>query len=275
MKVLETKESLAKILQPFRHTTIGFVPTMGALHEGHISLMKRCKENKIRVASIFVNPTQFNDRSDLVNYPRRLDKDLKMLSSAGCDFVFAPTEAEMYPEEDTREFDFGMLEKVMEGAHRPGHFNGVAQIVSKLFDIVQPNKAYFGEKDFQQLAIIRQLVEIMNYNVQIVSCPTIRESNGLAMSSRNLLLTPNQRKNASIIPRTLFACKEKIRSTSLYDLKKWAIEKIDSVPEFQTEYFDIVDRYTLQTAAEYEFDALQACVAVRVGNIRLIDNVGI
>jgi len=273
MEVLETRVALVRALQHFRYTTIGFVPTMGALHEGHISLMKRCRENAIRVASIFVNPTQFNDKQDLANYPRSLEKDLEMLKSAGCDFVFAPPVEEMYPEEDTRVFDFGMLDRVMEGACRPGHFNGVAQVVSRLFDLVQPDKAYFGEKDFQQLAIIRRLVEMMEIPVQIVGCPIVREADGLAMSSRNILLTPEQRQHAPAIARTLFACREKTRDMSLDELKKWVVEQIDSTPCLQTEYFDIVDRETLQTASEYKFNSLQGCIAVRVGAIRLIDNI--
>ena len=275
MKVFKTKKEIVKVLNHFRHSTIGFVPTMGALHQGHLSLMKRCRENSIRVASIFVNPTQFNDKNDLANYPRSLESDIAMLASTGCDFVFAPTVEEMYPEEDTRIFHFGMLEKVMEGAQRPGHFAGVAQIVSKLFEIVQPVKAYFGEKDFQQLVIIRKLVDIMNYPIEIVGCPTVREADGLAMSSRNALLTAGQRKEAPVIARTLFACKEKSKTMSLNDLKKWVIQQIDSSPELKTEYFDIVDQNTLQTAAEYGEDALQGCIAVRAGNIRLIDNIRI
>ena len=177
------------------------------------------------------------------------------------------------PKSNTRVFDFGMLDKVMEGANRPGHFNGVAQIVSKLFDIVQPDKAYFGEKDFQQLAIIRRLVEMLNYRVQIVGCPIVREADGLAMSSRNIRLTPEQRQNAPAIARTLFACKEKIGCLPLAELKKWVVEQIDSTPFLQTEYFDIVDRDTLQTAMQYQPDTLQGCIAVRVGAIRLIDNI--
>ena len=179
----------------------------------------------------------------------------------------------MYPEDDTRIFDFEKLDKVMEGAFRPGHFNGVAQIVSKLFDAVAPDRAYFGEKDFQQLAIIKYMTVMMNYAVQIVDCPTVREADGLAMSSRNVLLTPNQRQNASVISRTLFACKEKIDDQPLNELKNWVKQQIDNTPEFQTEYFDIVDRITLQSADQYEPDKLQGCVAVKVGNVRLIDNI--
>jgi pantoate--beta-alanine ligase len=276
MKIFETKSEINQTLQRYRakRVTIGLVPTMGALHHGHISLVEQCrKENGIAVASIFVNPTQFNDKSDLAHYPRTLEEDLHKLKSVGCDFVFVPPVKEMYPEEDTRVFDFGMLDKVMEGASRPGHFNGVAQIVSRLFDAVQPEKAYFGEKDFQQLTIIRRLVASMNYPVQIVGCPIVREADGLAMSSRNVRLTPEQRRYVSEIARTLFACREKTGVTPLDELKKWAVEQIDSTPFLQTEYFDIVDRNTLQPAAQYKENTLQGCVAVRVGVIRLIDNI--
>ena len=278
MEVFKTKDTLDQALRKYRadNVAIGFVPTMGALHRGHISLVERCrKENDVTVASIFVNPTQFNDKNDLANYPRTFEEDLHQLTSAGCDFVFAPAVAEMYPEEDTRVFDFGKLDKVMEGAFRPGHFNGVAQIVSKLFDAVQPFRAYFGEKDFQQLAIIRRLVAMTNQSVLIVGCPIVREADGLAMSSRNVLLTPEQRKNAPVIARSLFACKEKIDSMSLDELKKWVVEQIDRTPCLQTEYFDIVDRNTLQSAVQYRENALQGCIAVRVGAVRLIDNISL
>ncbi|MDR1156278.1 MAG: pantoate--beta-alanine ligase [Bacteroidales bacterium] len=276
MEVIETKEALTQALQHCRDSriSIGFVPTMGALHPGHISLVERCrKENGVVVVSIFVNPTQFNDQSDLANYPRTLEEDLYKLSSAGCDYVFAPSVEEMYPEEDTRVFDFGMLDKVMEGAYRPGHFNGVAQIVSRLFDAVQPDKAYFGEKDFQQLAIIRRMVAMMNDPIRIVGCPIVREADGLAMSSRNMRLTPEQRKNALEIAHTLLACREKIGCVPLGELKKWVVDRINHTPGLRTEYFDIVDRDSLQPVSEYKENALQACIAVYAGAVRLIDNI--
>ena len=276
MKVLETKTSLVSALEQEKnkHHSIGFVPTMGALHQGHISLVRQCKEeNDIAVVSIFVNPTQFNDKNDLAKYPRDLPCDLKMLEENGCDYVFAPSVEEMYPEEDQRVFDFGMLDKVMEGTHRPGHFNGVAQIVSKLFDVVQPDRAYFGEKDFQQLAIIRCMVKMSGYHVLIIACPIIREKDGLAMSSRNTLLNPSQRENAPLIARTLLESKEKIKTMPVDLLKKWVIEHIDDNPYLETEYFEIVDRDTLQPAGIYTGQPLQGCIAVRVGNIRLIDNI--
>jgi len=283
MEVFETKKALHQALQNCRASlpqgrggegrSVGFAPTMGALHPGHISLVERSRrENSVTVASVFVNPTQFNDSSDLANYPRSLEDDLRLLEAAGCDFVFAPSEAEMYPEKDTRQFDFGALDKVMEGKCRPGHFNGVAQIVSKLFDAVQPDRAYFGEKDFQQLAVIRRLVALTGQPVQIVGCPVVREADGLAMSSRNMRLTPEQRKSAAVIARALFACREKIAVTPLCELKKWVAEQIDAAPEMQTEYFEIVDRDTLQPAEHYQENALQGCIAARAGTIRLIDN---
>jgi len=276
MKVFETKNELAQVLGRYRagRIAVGFVPTMGALHAGHISLVEQCrKENGVTVVSIFVNPTQFNNKSDLSSYPRTFEEDLYKLTSVGCDFVFAPSVEEMYPEEDTRIFDFGMLDKVMEGVHRPGHFNGVAQIVSRLFDVVQPDRAYFGEKDFQQLAIVRRMVAMMNVPVQITGCPIVREADGLAMSSRNVRLTSQQRQNAPAIARTLFACKEKISDMPLDELKKWVTEQIDNTPGLRTEYFDIVDRNTLQTAVQYEANALQGCIAVHAGAVRLIDNI--
>ena len=282
MEIFKTKDSVIASLAISRNKSqkIGFVPTMGALHLGHQSLVERCRvENDIVVASIFVNPTQFDNMNDLANYPRCLDNDLLMLERAGCNFVFAPSVEEMYPEEDKRAFDFGMLDKVMEGAHRPGHFNGVAQIVTKLFDVVQPDRAYFGEKDFQQLVIIKRLVEMMNYPVLIVGCPIVREKDGLAMSSRNALLSPEQRKQSPVIARSLFACKEKINEIekrglmhSFQHYKNWVIEQINECSELQTEYFNIVRRNTLQTAVQYINNNLQACIAVRAGAVRLIDN---
>ncbi len=276
MIVIDTKNALVEALSPYkkRHASVGFVPTMGALHQGHISLVKQCcTENELTVVSIFINPTQFNNKNDLSSYPRTIPEDLSKLEVVGCDMVFIPSVVEMYPEEDTRIFDFGGLDKVMEGAFRPGHFNGVAQIVSKLFDIVQPNKAYFGEKDFQQLAIIRYMVQIMHYPIEIVGCPIVRETDGLAMSSRNVRLTPIQRQHAPLIAQTLFESRKKINSMPIEDLKQWVTNQINSDPELRTEYFDIVDRNTLQTAVSYQKDALQGCIAVNVGKVRLIDNI--
>jgi pantoate--beta-alanine ligase len=206
MRVIHTIAELKELLQQHRQEgkTIGFVPTMGALHKGHITLVERCvAENDICVVSIFVNPTQFNNHEDLRLYPRTPEEDYELLRSTGTDVVFAPSVEEIYPGPDIRIFDFGLLDKVMEGAFRPGHFNGVAQVVSKLFAFVEPHKAYFGEKDFQQLAIVREMVKQQELPVEIVGVPTVREQNGLAMSSRNQRLSVEQREHASEIHRIM------------------------------------------------------------------------
>lgn len=257
--------------------SIGFVPTMGALHNGHLSLIKESvKENSYTVASVFVNPTQFNDKSDLDRYPRDLDKDCEMLESAGCDLVFAPDAQEMYPEPDNRSFDFGLLETVMEGKHRPGHFNGVGQVVSKFFDYVKPDKAYFGLKDFQQLAIIKKLVSDFNYPVEIVSCAIIRENDGLAMSSRNMLLEQNKRNEAPIIYKTLIDVVKWSSVHSLSEITQKVVGKFISNPELELEYFEIVDDVSLQSLSELsEGVGVTACIAVHAGKIRLIDNIQI
>lgn len=254
---------------------IGFVPTMGALHEGHLSLVgKAGQETDFVVVSIFVNPTQFNDKGDLERYPRDLEKDVALLSSTPCQLIFAPQPEEIYPEPDTRQFNFGSLEKVMEGKFRPGHFNGVAQVVSRLFDIVKPDKAFFGEKDFQQLAIISEMVRRMNTPVEIVPCPIVRESDGLAMSSRNMLLTPEQRKNAVHISATLFEAANKSKELTVEELCKWVIDRINENDYLNTEYFEIVDSITLQPVKDWsEIGEKVGCIAVHCGKIRLIDNI--
>ncbi len=255
--------------------TIGFVPTMGALHEGHLSLVKQAiSETDVVVVSIFVNPTQFNDPKDLERYPRTLETDLKMLEKTGCHIVFAPVAAEIYPNPDTRVFTFGNLENVMEGKHRPGHFNGVAQVVSKLFEIVKPHKAYFGLKDFQQLAIIKNMVAQFNFAVEIVSCPIVREETGLAMSSRNELLTVEERKNASIISHTLFKSRELTEDKSVNELKRWITETINKNPYLTVEYVEIVDDIQLQPIKSWDEKTVKVCcVAVFCGKVRLIDNI--
>lgn len=255
--------------------TIGFVPTMGALHSGHISLVNQAvAENQIVVVSIFVNPTQFNDKNDLARYPRTLESDLKLLEKTGCQIVFAPTAEEVYPEPDTRKFNFGPLETVMEGKHRPGHFNGVAQVVSKLFDFVKPDSAYFGLKDFQQLAIIKEMVKQMKIDIEIVACPIIREESGLAMSSRNELLTTEERKNAAVISETLFKAKELANLKSVNELETWVIETINKNSFLTVEYFEIVDELQLQPVKSWEEECTKVgCIAVFCGKVRLIDNV--
>ena len=277
MKVVNSINQLKCILNGYReqNRSIGFVPTMGALHNGHISLVSSSnRDNDITVVSIFVNPTQFNDKNDLKNYPRTLEADLVALDQNEVDIVFVPSESEMYPEPDNRVFNFGNLEKVMEGAHRPGHFNGVAQIVSKFFAIVEPDKAYFGEKDFQQLSIIKQLVRQLNFKVQIVPCPILRELDGLAMSSRNVLLLPNQRKEATLISQTLFESQKLANTYEVKKLKAWVIDTVNKNSELEVEYFEIVDDVDLMSITSWDQQIGKVgCIAVKVGNIRLIDNI--
>lgn len=258
----------------------GFVPTMGALHEGHISLVRRAvAECQIVVVSIFVNPTQFNDKTDLEKYPRNPERDIAILSEVlrDDDLVFTPGVEEIYPAEDKRRFSFGNLDKVMEATHRPGHFNGVAQVVSRLFEIVNPDVAYFGSKDFQQVAVIRELVKQMKSNVKIVSCPVIRESDGLAMSSRNVLLDPDIRKKAPVIYKTLSQASEMFNEKDIPEIRDYVINTINKVPGFGVEYFEIADDAELFTIY-YRKDMIPGrkyfgCIAVKAGNIRLIDNV--
>jgi pantoate--beta-alanine ligase len=254
---------------------VGFVPTMGALHSGHISLVKQAvNENRVVVVSIFVNPNQFNDANDLKRYPRNLEADLKLLEPTGCELVFAPNAEEIYPEPDTRKFDFGQLEQVMEGKHRPGHFNGVAQVVSRLFEIVEPHKAYFGLKDFQQLAIINKLVKMMKLPVEVVPCDIIREKNGLAMSSRNELLTAEERQNAALIYETLTNARKLTGEKSVSDLKNRVIETINKNPFLNVEYFEIVDSENLQPVKSWSDKGKKiGCIAVLCGKVRLIDNI--
>lgn len=255
--------------------TIGLVPTMGALHAGHASLVKKCAaENDVTVVSVFVNPTQFNDKNDLKNYPRTLEKDAELLQSVGCNLIFAPSEDEIYPEPDTRVFDFAPLDKVMEGKYRPGHFNGVAQIVSKLFDIVTPDRAYFGEKDFQQLAIIREMVKQLGLSLEIIACPIVREADGLALSSRNARLTDSQRKKAVTISKVLFESRNFAPSKSIAELTNWVVDNINKESELRVEYFEIVDGNTLQAVSDWnQTDYIVGCITVFCGEVRLIDNI--
>lgn len=277
MKVVKTIPEVEVVLDSQRKAgkIIAFVPTMGALHRGHTELMRRAKvHNSCVVVSIFVNPTQFNNPNDLRKYPRTLDQDLKMCESVGVDLVFAPTVEEIYPEPDTRIFDFGNLDKVMEGVHRPGHFNGVAQVVSKLFAIVNPAMAFFGQKDFQQLAVIRRMVNDLNMGVEIVSCPTVREDDGLAMSSRNTLLSNQQRQSAPLIAKTLFAARNKRATRNVKETIDWVISEINSEPLLRVEYFEIANAKTLEPVNDWdEAESVVGCIAVQVGEVRLIDNV--
>ncbi|MDR0692901.1 MAG: pantoate--beta-alanine ligase [Prevotellaceae bacterium] len=258
-----------------KNKTIGFVPTMGALHQGHLSLVKTAMERcDFTVVSIFVNPTQFNNPDDFKTYPRTQEVDTNLLSESGVNLVFIPSEKEIYPIPDTRVFDFGEMDKVMEGVYRPGHFNGVAQVITRLFNIVNPTMAFFGEKDFQQLALIKLLVEQIDLPIQIVSCPIVREYDGLAMSSRNRLLNNNQRMHVPLIARTLFEAKEKMEYVGVSDLSKWVKETLDADPELKTEYAEIVNAKTLQPIKTWdEAGNIQLCVAVHANTIRLIDNI--
>lgn len=277
MKLIQTISELRNELEAVRKQgkTIGLVPTMGALHEGHASLVKKAvKENDVVVISDFVNPTQFNDKNDLLKYPRTLEADCKLLEENGASYVFAPSVEEIYPETDTRQFSYAPLDTVMEGKYRPGHFNGVCQIVSKLFLIVEPNKAYFGEKDFQQLAIIREMVRQYPFNIEIVGCPIVREHDGLALSSRNARLSSEQRNQALQISKTLFSSCEFGKSHSLADTKSYVENKIEESEGLRLEYFEIVDGNTLQTVSNWDdSDYIVGCITVFCGEVRLIDNI--
>ena len=277
MELLKTVGELQLFLakKQKNESTIGFVPTMGALHPGHLALVRQAMaENDVSVVSIFVNPTQFNDKTDLLHYPRTLETDCLLLHETGATVVFAPSDEEMYPEPDTRAFDFGILATVMEGKFRPGHFNGVAQVVSRLFDIVKPDRAYFGEKDFQQLAIIRALVKQLRLPVEIIAHPIVREPDGLAMSSRNARLSPELRKNAAAISRILFESQKKKKELSIPALKREVIDGINAVSGLQAEYFELVDGNSLQAVGDWsDSEFIVGCVAVFAGEVRLMDNV--
>ncbi|NOU45776.1 MAG: pantoate--beta-alanine ligase [Bacteroidales bacterium] len=279
MKIISTVIQLRSLIADARLSgkTIGFVPTMGALHEGHLELMRRAKrENDLLVMSIFVNPIQFNNKEDLEKYPRTLEQDSSMLETVGCDFLFAPDVKEMYPEPVNEQYDFGKLADVMEGASRPGHFNGVAIVVRKLLEIVEPDKAYFGEKDFQQLAIIQLLVKMIPLPVEIIPCPIVREADGLAMSSRNMRLTENERFVAPFIYQTLKQAVKLNTVLSPEELKRWTSEKFKKRPEFKVDYIEIAEDQLLQPVTHWN-DANGVCifVAVFLGNVRLIDNMRI
>lgn len=277
MKTIYTISDLKKELATVDHKGIGFVPTMGALHAGHRSLVEKARrECPTVVVSVFVNPTQFNDKNDLRNYPRTPEADRALLEAAGADYVFMPSVEEMYPQPDTRQFDFGMVDKVMEGATRPGHFNGVAQVVSRLFDIVRPARAYFGEKDFQQIAVIRAMVGQLQLPVEIVDCPIVRGEDGLALSSRNQLLDAPHRAAAPHIYATLRRAAEKSRELSPEALKAWVVKEVESNPLLKVIYYQSVDARTMQEVADWnDTDRIQGCIAVQAGDIRLIDNIRI
>ena len=277
MKLVKSAQELKDFLalERLNNKQIGFVPTMGALHQGHLSLVEKCvSENDVCVVSIFVNPTQFNDPNDLINYPRVLEQDMEFLKDTSCAYVFVPSVEEMYPEKDSRVFDFGAATSVMEAAKRPGHFDGVAQIVSKLLWIVEPKNAYFGEKDFQQIAVVEYLVERLQINVNIVSCPIVREADGLAMSSRNCRLTPEQRKAAPLIAKTLEASKKLSLYESVQDTVAFVIDAIEREPELKVDYFEIVNGNSLMSISSWNDTSYPVgCIAVYCGDVRLIDNI--
>ena len=277
MQVINTIKELKEALSEARQEgkTIGLVPTMGALHEGHASLLRRsARENDVTVVSIFLNPTQFNDKSDLERYPRTLESDCTLAESCGVQIAFAPGVKEMYPEPDTRHFSYPPTDSVMEGARRPGHFNGVCQIVSKLFMAVEPDRAYFGEKDFQQIAVIKRMVADLGFKLEIVPCPVVRQSDGLARSSRNALLTDEERKTSAKIYQTLNESKTK--GLSVDETRQWVIDTINAVPGLEIEYYSIVDADTLADVHSWdEASGIVGCITVYSGHtpIRLIDHV--
>lgn len=277
MKTFDKVSDLKQALSAYDPKSIGFVPTMGALHAGHRSLVEMARrECEVVVVSVFVNPTQFNDKNDLRNYPRTPEADAAVLEAAGADYVLMPSVEEIYPEEDTRQFDFGQIDKVMEGATRPGHFNGVAQVVSRLFDIVQPAKAYFGEKDFQQIAVIKAMVKQLDMDVEIIECPIIRDVDGLALSSRNTLLDAEHRAAAPDIYAALKQCEAKRTEMTPAEMTEWVTTEVERSGLLNVIYFQAVDALTMQEVASWEqSERIQGCIAVQAGAIRLIDNVKI
>lgn len=266
-------------MQRERGASIGLVPTMGALHEGHLSLVEKAVAgNTVAIVSVFVNPTQFNNPDDLATYPRKEEDDFRLLEQVGTTAVFAPSVEEIYPggpaAQEPHVFDLGHAAEVMEGKYRPGHFQGVAQIVSLLFRIVEPDRAYFGEKDFQQIAVIRNMVKSENIKVDIVACPIKRADDGLALSSRNSLLTPEQRMIAPEIHTALSYSVEYSMTHSVRATHDTVVERLDAIPELKVEYFEIVDARTLATVDEWnESPWIVGCITVYCGKIRLIDNI--
>lgn len=277
MRVVKTISELKSLISGYKqeNKTVGLVPTMGALHAGHKSLVDCArKENDIVVVSVFVNPTQFNNKQDLVTYPRTEERDCALLEAAGCDVVFMPAVEEVYPEPDNRQFDLGAVAEVMEGAHRPGHFNGVAQIVSKLFSFVEPDRAYFGEKDFQQIAVIRKMVQLEGFKLQIVACPIKREDDGLALSSRNVRLTAEQRQLAPNIYRVLKESCNFAKSHTVAETEKFVVDSLNALPQMEVEYYSIVDALTMQPVSDWaDADSITGCITVYCGEVRLIDNI--
>ena len=282
MQIINTKQEIIRQVEACirQGKTIGFVPTMGALHEGHAALVRRAvTENDVCVVSIFVNPTQFNNAEDLLKYPRNLTKDAELLDSIGAHFVFAPTPEEMYSAEEMQNqfsFDFNGLDEVMEGKMRPGHFNGVVQVVSRLFNLIHPTRAYFGEKDYQQLAIIHHMVERSSMKdqftgLQIIDCPIVREKSGLALSSRNQRLSDIEKNIAVNISKTLFSSMNWAKTASTEEVQQRVIDAINAIEGLEVEYYEIVDKTTLQPT--HTFDNAIGCITVYCGQVRLIDNI--
>lgn len=275
MEVIRNVDQLRKRVEACRQDglSIGLVPTMGALHDGHVSLVDRArKENDVVVVSVFVNPTQFNNAVDLATYPRTEEADCERLEAAGVDIAFIPTVDEMYPQPDTRVFELGEVADVMEGPMRPGHFNGVAQVVSKLFMFVQPTRAYFGEKDFQQIAVIRRMVELEGFDLEIVACPIKRAADGLALSSRNVRLSESQRRLAPNIHRIMTESLSMTGSKSVDEVKQWVVDQINSLPEMKVEYYEIVNPVSMQPVDNWGCSPV-GCITVYCGDVRLIDNI--
>lgn len=280
MEIIRTVDELrARInADKAKARTVALVPTMGALHDGHLSLIKRARaDNDIVVVSDFVNPTQFNNKEDLATYPRTEEADCRLMEEAGVDYAFIPSVEEMYPQPDTRVFDLGEVAEVMEGPMRPGHFNGVAQVVSRLFDIVRPVRAYFGEKDFQQIAVIRRMVAVEGFDIDIIACPIHRHDDGLAMSSRNVRLTPEQRREAPGIYKVLKNSVEYARTHSVDETRVMVTDAVNALPFMEVEYYEIVDPVTMQPVKEWSETSghgpAQGCITVYCGPVRLIDNI--
>jgi pantoate--beta-alanine ligase len=279
MKIAYTQKELSELLQELSEagSSTGFVPTMGALHQGHISLVRRAAaENDVVTCSIFVNPLQFNNPNDLLTYPRQVEKDLDMLKDAGCGLVFLPGNDEMYPEAVEKVYDLGILDLLMEGGHRPGHFNGVAVVVERLFTMMQPDRAYFGEKDYQQIMVIREMLKQTGLPVEIVPCPIIREADGLAMSSRNQRLSPEQRVHAPLIHSVLLRVKEEFGKRDAEELVSWAFRIFDQDKWFDPEYVEIRNEDTLEIIkGQTRVPGARAFVAAAMGDVRLIDNMSL
>lgn len=279
MKIIDTVAALQLAVTEAKQQglSVGLVPTMGALHEGHASLIRQCvAENQLTVVSVFVNPTQFNNPKDLQHYPRTFEADAQLIASLGGDIVFAPSVEEIYPQEDKRVFSYPPIDTVMEGARRPGHFNGVCQIVSKLFDMVTPDKAYFGEKDFQQIAVVRAMMRDLDYKFQLVPCPIVRETSGLALSSRNALMSEDERVLATNIYRTLRESVVFSQAHNVAETQQFVVNQLNALEGLEVEYYEIVNGETLQTVTSWEDAAqIQGCITVFCGArpVRLIDNI--